>query len=188
MMRVYLDNSATTPVATEVFEAMLPILKNEFGNPSSSHFYGRQAKAILETSRRTIASKLNCSPSEIIFTSGGTEADNMAIHTAVHHLGVKHIITSEIEHHAVGHTVAHLPNKEELKISYVTVDSKGNVDLAHLKSLLSLNLPTLVSLMHANNEIGTFLPIATISEIGQQYGPYFTSDTVQTIGHNSHYL
>jgi cysteine desulfurase len=183
MMRVYLDNAATTPVAPEVFEAMLPILKNEFGNPSSSHFYGRQAKAILETSRRTIASKLNCSPSEIIFTSGGTEADNMAIHTAVHHLGVKHIITSEIEHHAVGHTVAHLPNKEELKISYVTVDSKGNVDLAHLKSLLSLNLPTLVSLMHANNEIGTLLPIATISEMCQQYGAYFHSDTVQTIGH-----
>ena len=182
-MRVYLDNAATTPIAQEVIDTMLPILKNEFGNPSSSHFNGRQSKALLETSRRTIAKKLNCTPAEIIFTSGGTEADNMAIHIAVHNLGVKHIITSEIEHHAVGHTISHLPNKEDLKISYVSLDSKGNVDLEHLKYLLSLNLPTLVSLMHANNEIGTLLPLDIVSEMCQQYGAYFHSDTVQTIGH-----
>ena len=183
MMRVYLDNAATTPIAQEVIDTMLPILKNEFGNPSSSHFNGRQSKALLETSRRTIAKKLNCTPAEIIFTSGGTEADNMAIHIAVQNLGVKHIITSEIEHHAVGHTISNLPNKEDLKISYVSLDSKGNVDLEHLKSLLALNLPTLVSLMHANNEIGTLLPLDTVSEMCQQYGAYFHSDTVQTVGH-----
>ena len=103
-MRVYLDNAATTPLAPEVLEVMIPILSNEFGNPSSTHYYGRQAKASIETSRRKIAKLLNCQPSEIIFTSGGTEADNMALYSSVHQMGVKHIITSAIEHHAVGHT------------------------------------------------------------------------------------
>ena len=104
-MRVYLDNAATTPLAPEVADAMIPYLKNEFGNPSSTHYFGRQAKAVIETSRRTVAKLLNCAPSEIIFTSGGTEADNMALSTAVHSLGVKRIISTVIEHHAVGHTI-----------------------------------------------------------------------------------
>jgi cysteine desulfurase len=183
IMRVYLDNAATTPIAKEVVDVMCECLKNDFGNPSSTHFYGRQSKALLETSRRTIAKHLNCSPSEIIFTSGGTEADNMAFITAVESLGVKHLITSEIEHHAVGHTAEFLAKNPTIKLSYVRVDSKGNVDLKHLEELLQLHGNTFVSLMHANNEIGTLLPLQRVSDLCQQYNAYFHSDTVQTMGH-----
>jgi len=183
MKRVYLDNAATTPIAKEVIEVMLPLLQNEFGNPSSSHSYGRQVKAIIETSRRTIASKLNCSPSEIIFTSGGTEADNMAIYTSIETLGVKRIISSEIEHHAVGHTIEHLNETFGIKIEYVSLDEKGNVNLSDLESRLKSNEKTLVSLMHANNEIGTLLPIKEVAEICNRNNALFHCDTVQTVGH-----
>lgn len=183
MKRVYLDNAATTPIAKEVVEVMLPLLENEFGNPSSSHSYGRQVKAIIETSRRTIASKLNCSPSEIIFTSGGTEADNMAIYTSIETLGVKRIISSEIEHHAVGHTIEHLKETFGIKIEYVLLDEKGNVNLADLESRLKSDEKTLVSLMHANNEIGTLLPIKEVAEICNRNNALFHCDTVQTVGH-----
>ncbi len=183
MKRVYLDNAATTPIASEVFDTMIPLLKEEFGNPSSSHSYGRQVKAILETSRRTIASKLNCSPAEIIFTSGGTEADNMAIHTSIESLGVKRIISSVIEHHAVGHTIEYFKDTFGIKIEYVNLDNKGNVDLQDLELRLRTDEKTLVSLMHANNEIGTLLPIDRVSEICQKYNAIFHCDTVQTIGH-----
>ena len=125
-MRVYLDNAATTPVAPEVVDAMIPVLRDTFGNPSSTHSFGRNAKALLETSRRTVAKHLNCSSSEIIFTSGGTEADNMAIHTAVTELGVKRIITSAIEHHAVGHTADAVSAHEKIELVLVNLDSKGN--------------------------------------------------------------
>lgn len=184
-MRVYLDNAATTPIAPEVVEVMLPILKNEFGNPSSTHFLGRQTKAIIENSRRTISSFLNCQPSEIIFTSGGTEADNMVFHTAISKLGVTRIITSEIEHHAVGHTAEFVkelyPN---ISVLYVKLDSKGNVDLNNLKELLAQsNEKTLISLMHANNEIATLLPLKEVSEIAKEYQALFHSDTVQTMAH-----
>lgn len=182
-MRVYLDNAATTPIAPEVVDAMIPVLREGFGNPSSTHFYGRQAKALIETSRRSIARYLNCQPSEIIFTSGGTEADNMALHSCVHHLGVKHIITSAIEHHAVGHTAESLAKTDNVKVSYVNVDSKGHVDLKHLEELLKSDLKTVVSLMHANNEIATLLPLKTVSEICRKHNAYFHSDTVQTMGH-----
>lgn len=169
-MRVYLDNAATTPVAPEVVEVMLPILQNDFGNPSSTHFLGRQTKAILENSRRTISTLLNCSPSEITFTSGGTEADNMTFHTAITKLGVQHIITSEIEHHAVGHTAEYVkelyPN---ITVSYVKLDEKGNVDLVNLEELLANStVKTLVSLMHANNEISTLLPLQQVSELARK--------------------
>lgn len=183
-MRVYLDNAATTPLAPEVAEAMIPYLRNEFGNPSSSHYYGRQAKAILETSRRSIAKLLHCVASEIIFTSGGTEADNMAIATAIHNLGVKRIISSRIEHHAVGHTIEEVCSNHSLESCWLNLDQKGNIDLKQLEQLLAENtVPTLVSLMHANNEIGTLLPIERVSEICRKYGAYFHSDTVQTMGH-----
>jgi cysteine desulfurase len=182
-MRVYLDNAATTPIAPEVIEAMIPVLKECFGNPSSSHFYGRQSKAMIETSRRSVAKLLNCQPSEIIFTSGGTEADNMAIHSSVNQMGVKHIITSELEHHAVGHTVAALNDSGKIKVSYVKVDEKGNVDLEDLEQLLQSKEKTLVSLMHANNEIATLLPLKKVSEMCRKHGAYFHSDTVQTMGH-----
>jgi cysteine desulfurase len=182
-MRVYLDNAATTPIAPEVVEAMIPILRDGFGNPSSTHFYGRQTKALIETSRRTVAKIINCKPSEIIFTSGGTEADNMALYSSVHQMGVKHIITSTIEHHAVGHTAEAIAHSEEVKVSYVKINEKGVVDLADLERLLQSGVKTLVSLMHANNEIATLLPLKRVSELCRKYGAYFHSDTVQTMAH-----
>ncbi len=182
-MRVYLDNAATTPVAPEVVEAMLPILKDNFGNPSSTHFFGRNAKALIETSRRSIAAHLKCQASEIIFTSGGTEADNMAIYTSIHELGVKRIITTTIEHHAVGHTVEGLLKDGLIELTYVKIDAKGHVDLDDLERLLQENKPTLVSLMHANNEIATLLPLKKVVNLCHQYHAYFHSDTVQTMGH-----
>jgi len=182
-MRVYLDNAATTPVAPEVVEAMIPVLRETFGNPSSTHSFGRNAKALLETSRRTIAKHLNCASSEIIFTSGGTEADNMAIHTAVTELGVKRIITSSIEHHAVVHTVDVISAHEHIELVLVHLDSKGNVDLVHLENLLKEGIPTLVTLMHANNEIATMIPLKKVAQLCRQNGAYFHSDTVQTMAH-----
>ena len=136
-MQVYLDNAATTPVAPEVVEAMIPILKEGFGNPSSSHFFGRQLKAQIETARRSIAKHINCSPAEIIFTSGGTEADNMAIAEAVNSLGVKRIVTTTIEHHAVGHTATSICDKNDIELVYVKIDEKGQVDMTDLKTILS---------------------------------------------------
>jgi cysteine desulfurase len=182
-MRVYLDNAATTPIAPEVIDAMIPVLKDGFGNPSSTHFYGRQTKALIETSRRTVAKILNCQPSEIIFTSGGTEADNMALYSSVHQMGVKQIITSSIEHHAVGHTAEAIEKAGLAKVSFVKIDEKGNVDLSDLERLLQSGEKTLVSLMHANNEISTLLPLQEVSALCKRYGAYFHSDTVQTLGH-----
>ena len=182
-MRVYLDNAATTPIASQVVDAMVEVLQNDFGNPSSTHFYGRQVKALIETSRRKVANYLNCSSSEIIFTSGGTEADNMALFSAVHDLGVKRIISSSIEHHAVGHSVDALIKQNSIVFESVQLDSKGHIDMAHLESMLQENTPTLVSLMHANNEIATLLPLKTVSELCRKYNAYFHSDTVQTMGH-----
>ncbi len=182
-MRVYLDNAATTPIAKEVVEAMLPVLENGFGNPSSTHFFGRQTKALIETSRRTVAKLLNCQASEIIFTSGGTEADNMALFSSVQLMGVKHIITTAIEHHAVGHTAEAIEKAGLAKVSYVKIDKKGHVDLTDLERLLQTGEKTLVSLMHANNEIATLIPIKKISEICRKYNALFHSDTVQTMGH-----
>jgi cysteine desulfurase len=182
-MRVYLDNAATTPIAKEVVEAMLPVLENGFGNPSSTHFFGRQTKALIETSRRTVAKLLNCQASEIIFTSGGTEADNMALFSSVQLMGVKHIITTAIEHHAVGHTAEAIEKAGLAKVSYVKIDEKGHVDLADLEHLLQTGEKTLVSLMHANNEIATLIPIKKISEICRKHNALFHSDTVQTMGH-----
>lgn len=182
-MNVYLDNAATTPIAPEVIDSMLPILKDNFGNPSSSHGFGRDAKAVLENSRRTIAKIIYCNPSEIIFTSGGTEADNMALRCSVEQLEVTHLITSELEHHAVLHTVEYLRQQFNLTVSYVACDSKGNIDLSHLSELLKTSDKTLVSLMHANNEIGTYLPIYEVSRLCKQHDALFHSDTVQSIGH-----
>jgi len=182
-MNVYLDNAATTPVAPEVVEAMIPVLYEHFGNPSSSHAFGRQAKALIENSRRQIAQHFNCAPSEIIFTSGGTEADNMALHAAVTQLGVKRIITSAIEHHAVGHTAEALQHHENIEVINLRLDAKGNINLEELRALLQDATPTMVSLMHANNEIATLLPLAEVTQICRNYGAYFHSDTVQTIGH-----
>lgn len=183
MKRVYLDNAATTALDKEVLDAMLPFMTDEFGNPSSTHGFGRKTKAGIETSRKLIAQLLNASPSEIIFTSGGTEADNMAVHCSVYDLGVKHIITSPIEHHAILHTVEEICKKEKIKMSLVKLTSNGHVDLNHLEELLQEGLPTLVTLMHGNNEVGNLLPLEKVGELCKKYNAYFHSDTVQTMGH-----
>ena len=183
MKKVYLDNAATTELDTEVLDVMLRSMKTDYGNPSSSHSFGRKTRSVIETSRRSIADLLNADASEIFFTSGGTEADNMAIRGAVRDAGVKHIITSKIEHPAVVNTVAHLKNKDKVSVDYVNLNENGVVDLIHLEELLSNNTNTLVSLMHGNNEIGNLLDIESVSLLCQKYDALFHSDTVQTVGH-----
>ncbi|MCE2712473.1 MAG: cysteine desulfurase [Cryomorphaceae bacterium] len=182
-MQIYLDNAATTAIDPAVVETMTRVLTENFGNPSSSHSKGREAKALIETSRRSIAKWLNCEPSELIFTSGGTEADNMAIFGCIEYHGVKRIITSRLEHHAIGHTVEIAAKNFDVEIDYVNVDSKGNVDLSHLEELLKKDNRTLVSLMYANNEIGTLLPIDKVVVLCKTHNAFFHSDTVQGIGH-----
>ncbi len=182
-MKVYLDNAATTPLDKEVLDAMLPVMENQFGNPSSIHAFGRQTRALIENSRKTVAKLLNASPSEIFFTSGGTEADNMAIFGAVNDLACVHAITTKIEHHAVLHTLEALEKQGKIKLSYVNLLPNANVDLQHLEELLKSNGKTLVSLMHANNEIGNLLPMQEVGELCKKYDAVFHSDTVQTMGH-----
>lgn len=182
-MKIYFDNAATTPIDSEVFEAMVPVLRDDFGNPSSSHAFGRKVKAHIEVSRRQIAKLLNVSPAEITFTSGGTEADNMAIRSSVNHLGVKTIITSKIEHHAVLHTVEELSEKGLIKLIFVQLLPNGHVDLSHLESLLKENSNVLVSLMHGNNEVGNLLDIEKVSKLCRENHALFHCDTVQTMAH-----
>ena len=181
-MKIYFDNAATTPVAPEVIQAMTETLTDVFGNPSSIHEYGRKARVLIENSRKSVANYLNVSPSEIIFTSGGTEADNMAIRGAVFDLGVKHIITSKIEHPAVLNTLEILEKENKVKVSFVKLTENGHIDLSHLEELLSSDSNAMVSLMHANNEIGNLLPMKDVSGICEKYNALFMSDTVQTMG------
>ena len=182
-MKVYLDNAATTPLAPEVLEHMMPYLTEHFGNPSSTHSFGRKTKTAIENARRAVAKALNCAPSEIFFTSGGTEADNLALHTAVRDLGCTHIITSAIEHSAVIKTAELLSKEKGVKLSLVKLTSNGHVDLQHLEDLLATHPHSFVTLMHGNNEIANLLPLEKVGQLCQQYGAYFHSDTVQTMGH-----
>ena len=187
-MQVYFDNAATTPLDPEVTKVMVDAMQEHFGNPSSIHAHGRQAKTLIEKARKTVAGLLKASPSEIFFTSGGTEADNMAIVRSISDLGITHAITSALEHHAVLHTMEDLAHQGIIQLDFVHVDGQGNVDVDHLRELLSQNPRTLVSLMHANNEIGTLTDIHKISEICQEFNAVFHSDTVQTMGHYKHDL
>jgi len=182
-MKVYLDNAATTPIAKEVISEISPYLSDFFGNPSSTHAFGRKTKNAIEITRKKIADLINADNSEIIFTSGGTEADNMAIRSSVHDLGVKRIITTKLEHHAVGHTAEELKEKHQVELVYLNTDENGHINLLQLESLLEKKVKTLVSLMHANNEIGTLLPIDKVAEMCQKPHVLFHSDTVQTMGH-----
>lgn len=184
-MKIYLDNAATTPMDKEVIDAMIPIMQNNFGNPSSVHSFGRSSRAIIEKSRKKIAKFINANPGEIIFTGGGTEADNMVLRSSIDDLNVNHIITSQIEHHAVIDTAELMNEKKDVKLSIVNVDDKGFVDIHHLKQLLEehKDLTTLVSLMHANNEIGSLLPLKQVANLCNEFGAYFHSDTVQTMCH-----
>lgn len=183
MKQVYFDNAATTQVRDEVINRMTDVIKNNYGNPSSTHGIGRSSRVLIEQSRKTIAKYLNVSASEIVFTSGGTEADNLALQGAVKYLGVKHIITSKIEHHAVLHTVQDLERAHGIRISYVRVDQKGEVDYNHLEELLQANEKSLVSLMLVNNEIGNILDIERVGELCKVNDALFHCDAVQSVGH-----
>jgi cysteine desulfurase len=185
-MNVYLDNAATTPLDPEVFEAMRPFMLDDFGNPSSTHAHGRKVRAAIESSRKKIADLLNCTPGEVIFTSGGTEADNAILAGAVRSYQIRHVISSKIEHHAVEHTLALMSGQGSIELHYVRLDEKGNPDLNDLERLLKLYPGALVSLMHANNEIGNLLDLQRTGEICAQHNAYFHSDTVQTMGHYRH--
>ncbi len=184
MQKVYLDNAATTQVREEVIARMHDALTNCFGNPSSTHGFGRTAKTAIEQARKTIAKYLNAQPSEIIFTSGGTEADNMILRGAVRDLGVKTIITSKIEHHAVLYTAEELVKDCGIALRYVNLDKFGNPDMEHLESLLQMdNSKKLVSLMHVNNEIGNLIDLEAVSRLCRENEAFLHSDTVQSIGH-----
>lgn len=187
-MNIYLDNAATTPLDPEVFEAMKPFMLEDFGNPSSTHAHGRRAKAAIESARKKIAELLTCTPGEIIFTSGGTEADNAIINAAVQTYKIRHIVTSPLEHHAVLHTIHSLHEQGVVNVHFVAVDKNGYVDFDHFESLLRQNPGALVSLMHANNEIGNILDMEHAARICNLYGAYFHSDTVQAVGHYRHNL
>ena len=184
MQRIYFDNAATTALDKEVLEAMLPYMTTHFGNPSSIYSYGRETRLAIETARKTVAKILNAHPGEIFFTSGGTEADNMAIAASIHDLGCRHIITSPIEHHAVLHAVEHFDHENIVTSSFVNILPDGHVDITDLENQLAAHEERcLVSLMHANNEIGNLLDIYAVGEICKKYNAIFHSDTVQTIGH-----
>ena len=184
MKSVYLDNAATTPMLPEVVEVMQQSMLSNFGNPSSTHQFGRKAKASVETARKNIAKHFNVTAGEIIFTAGGTEADNLILQNAVINLGVTRIITSKIEHHAVLRTVSYLERQYAVKVDFVDVDENGSVILSDLESLLSKSSEkTLVSLMYVNNEIGNILPIDKVAALCKIHQAYFHSDTVQAIGH-----
>ena len=185
-MRIYFDNAATTPLDPEVFEAMRPFMLEDFGNPSSTHSHGRKVRAAIESARKKVAELLNCTPGEIIFTSGGTEADNTIIRSAVETYQLKHAISSPIEHHAVTHTLGLLEKQNVIQLHHVKLDEKGHVDLSHLEELLKEFPNALVSLMQANNEIGNLLDIEAVGNLCHTHHAYFHSDTVQTIGHYRH--
>lgn len=184
MNRIYLDNAATTALDPLVLEAMMPFFTEKFGNPSSIYSYGRETRMAIEQARKSVAKILNAHPAEIFFTSGGTESSNTAIFSSIRDLGCKHIITSEIEHHAVSHAVDYLKNSGKVSVSFVKLLPDGHIDLEDLEKLLSSStVKTLVTLMHANNEIGNMIDLYTVGTLCNSYNAIFHSDTVQSVGH-----
>jgi cysteine desulfurase len=189
MKRIYLDNAATTPLDKDVMNEMVYVMENYYGNPSSIHGQGREVRTLLEKARKTVAGLLNVVPAEIFFTSGGTEADNTAIRSGIPAFGIRHVITSKLEHHAVEHTLDMLLKQGTIdNISFVDVDAQGTVDYEHLEALLKNNPRSFVSLMHANNELGTLTDIERVGDLCEQYNAIFHCDTVQTMGHYRHDL
>ena len=183
MKTVYFDSAATTKVSPEVINRMTQVMEDCYGNPSSTHSFGRDAKALVEQARKTVAKLLNVAASEIVFTSGGTEADNLALQSAVRDLGITTIITSKIEHHAVLHTVDQLQKTHNIQVLYVDLDKNGHVNYEHLEAILQDSENTLVSLMHVNNEIGTILDITRVAQLCKTNNALFHSDMVQSVGH-----
>jgi cysteine desulfurase len=183
MKTVYFDSAATTQLREEVILRMTKVMQENYGNASSTHSFGRSSKSLIENARKTVAKYLNVSASEIIFTSGGTEADNLALRSAVRDLNVKKIITSKIEHHGVLHTIDQLQLEYDVAVEYVKLDTNGHVDYVHLEQLLNSPEKTLVSLMHVNNEIGNILDIKRVGALCKANNALFHSDTVQSVGH-----
>lgn len=182
--RIYFDNAATTSIDPAVLDAMMPFLTGKFGNPSSIYSYGRETRMAVESARKSVAKILNAHPAEIFFTSCGTESSNTALTAAVRDLGCKRIISSRIEHHAVSHTVEYLDHQDLVKVEYVDLLPDGHVDIEHLEKLLAASEDkTIVSLMHANNEIGNMIDIDAVGNLCKIYNAFFHSDTVQTVGH-----
>lgn len=188
MQKIYLDNAATTPLDPLVLDAMLPYISGFWGNPSSIHAHGRETRAAIEKARKTIAQLLHTSPAQIFFTSGGTEADNMALKGAVESYHIKHAISTAIEHHAVLHTLEYLQKQGKIQLHFLGLDEKGCFKMSELEELLKKYPNALVSLMHGNNEIGNLLDIDAVGELCQSHGALFHSDTVQTMGHYPHHL
>lgn len=187
-MRVYFDNAATTPIDPEVLKQMYSVMESNYGNPSSIHRHGRESRALVEKARKTVANLLHTSPAEIFFTSGGTEADNTAIRCGIADNQIQHAITSRLEHHAVLHTLEEMQKAGSIKLSFVDTDNKGNIDYGQLEMLLQKNERSFVSLMHANNEIGTLTDIVRVGDLCEQYNALFHCDTVQAVGHYAHDL
>ena len=181
-MRVYLDNAATTPLDPAVLDAMIPYYQKHFGNPSSTHAHGRVARSAVEGARKKIAEILNTSPSTIFFTSGGTEGDNLSIHGLIHTYQITHVISTRIEHHAVLHSLQAMQHTNTIRLSYLDLDAKGNIDYSQLEQMLSDQPNSLVSLMHANNEVGNLLDLQRVGDLCREYQSFFHSDTVQSIG------
>lgn len=182
MKKVYLDNAATTPLRKEVIAEMITIMQDDFGNPSSTHSYGRSAKSALETSRKSIAKILNCTAQEIIFTTNATEASNWILRNSIKDLGIKRIITSKVEHHATLYTVQNLEREFDIEVEYVKILPNGDVDMTHLVQLLASDVKTLVTLMHVNNETGCILDLEKTGRLCHQHNALFHCDTVQSIG------
>ncbi|WP_426477597.1 cysteine desulfurase family protein [Chryseobacterium sp. CBSDS_008] len=184
MDKVYLDNAATTPLAEEVIDAMVGTMKMNFGNPSSTHSFGQEAKILIENVRRQVADYLHVTPAEIIFTSCGTESNNMIIKSSVEHLGVERIISSPLEHKCVSESILDMKNRKGVEVNYIRPNEKGDIDLAKLEELLKASdKKTLVSLMHANNEIGNIINLKQVALLCKEYNALFHSDTVQTMAH-----
>lgn len=182
MSKIYLDNASTTVVHPEVIAEMTKVLQEEYGNPSSTHSFGRGAKVVLETARKSIAKQLNCSAQELIFTSGGTEANNWILQNAVKNLSVVRIISTKIEHHAVLYPILELQKESGIEVCFLSIQPDGTIDYTELETLLADEKPTLVSLMHVNNETGVVLDLHRVGVMCKQYHAYFHSDTVQSIG------
>lgn len=182
MKKVYLDNASTTAIRPQVIQEITRLMTEDYGNPSSTHSFGRNAKSVLELSRKSIAKQLNVVGSEIFFTSSGTEANNWILRSAVRDLGVKRIITTKIEHHAVLYPALALQKEFGIQVDFVAILPDGNIDVTHLAELLSQEVTTLVSLMHVNNEVGVVLDLERIAIICKEHKALFHSDTVQSVG------
>lgn len=184
MDKIYLDNAATTPLAEEVIDAMVGTMKMNFGNPSSTHSFGQEAKILIENVRRQVADYLHVTPAEIIFTSCGTESNNMIIKSSVEHLGVERIISSPLEHKCVSESILDMKARKGVEVNYIRPNEKGDIDLNKLEELLkSSDKKTLVSLMHANNEIGNLIDLKKVAQLCREHNALFHSDTVQTMAH-----